>query len=307
MADHTDPPAVAGLRDRDITDIYAFHPPRRRRPDGQRLNKTVLVLAVNPLSPPGDQQSFSDDAEYKLLVDTDGDADDDIEIEFAFEEREGRNQEFEFEIEGDDWEIEGEGRTNRVIRLGGGVKVFAGLRDDPFFFDLEGFLAGFAFTGVDFFAGSNVSAIVLEVPTRTLTPDGPEIGVWGAIEGSDQIDRMGRPAISTALIPTDRKDLYNASEPEDDVEKFRDDVIATITALGNPSGAAALADFLLPDILTLDASKPTAFPNGRNLADDVMDTVLDLVVPGAFPMGDGVDENDKGFRRRFPYLAPPHR
>ncbi|MFQ5919438.1 MAG: DUF4331 family protein [Thermoplasmata archaeon] len=305
MADHTDPPAVAGLRDRDITDIYAFHPPgwgRRRR---QRRSKMVLVLAVNPLSPAGTRQFFSDDTEYQILVDTDGDADEDIEIEFEFEEPEGRNQEFEFEIEGDDWEIEGEGRTNRVVREDG-IQVFAGLRDDPFFFDL-GVLSGTP-TGKDTFAGSNVSAIVLEVPTKRLTPDGPAIGVWGAVEGSDQIDRMGRPAISTVLISSGLKNAFNEADPEDDVDDFTADMVNTLTTSFGRSAAdaAAIAGILLPDILTVDTSQRTAFLNGRNLDDDVIDTALQ-VVTGNPAATDGIDANDVRFRRRFPYLAPPHR
>lgn len=305
MADHTDPPAVSGLRDKDITDIYAFHPPgwgRRRR---QRRSKMVLVLAVNPLSPAGTRQFFSDDAEYQILVDTDGDADGDIEIEFKFVEPEGRDQRFEFEIDGDGWEIEGGGRTNRTVREDG-VKVFAGLRDDPFFFDLG--VLGPTPTGKDTFAGTNVSAIVLEVPTTLLTPDGPNIGVWGAIEGSDQIDRMGRPAISTVLIPDGRKDAFNEAEPEDDVKDFTPDVISTLkTAFDRKDAdAAAIAGILLPDILTVDTSKRTAFLNGRNLDDDVIDTALQ-VVTGNPEATDGIDANDVRFRRRFPYLAPPHR
>ncbi len=305
MSDHTDPPAVAGLRDRDITDLYAFHPPGWGRPRRQRRSKMVLVLAVNPLSPAGTRQFFSDDAEYKILIDTDGDADEDIEIEFEFEEREGRSQEFEFEIEGDDWEIEGEGRTDRVLQADRDVKVFAGLRDDPFFFDL-GVLSETP-TGKDTFAGTNVSAIVLELPTNLLTPEGPNIGVWGAIEGSGQIDRVGRPAISTVLIPSGRKDAFNEAEPEDDVEDFTADVVKTLTeGFGrSATDAAAIAGILLPDILTVDTSKLTAFLNGRNLDDDVIDTALQ-VVTGDPAATDGIDANDVRFRRRFPYLAPPH-
>ena len=52
------------------------------------------------------------------------------------------------------------------------------------------------------------------------------------------------------------------------------------------------------------------FPNGRRLADDVVD--IELRVVGGFlkgnklPLGDGVDRNDMPFRTTFPYVAPPH-
>ena len=53
----------------------------------------------------------------------------------------------------------------------------------------------------------------------------------------------------------------------------------------------------------------TGYPNGRRLADDVVD--IDLQVVAGFlkgnkvPLGDGVDRNDKPFLATFPYLAGP--
>jgi uncharacterized protein DUF4331 len=51
------------------------------------------------------------------------------------------------------------------------------------------------------------------------------------------------------------------------------------------------------------------FPNGRRLADDVVDIELQVVagflVGNQVPLGDGVDKNDKKFLHHFPYLAAP--
>src|SRR5262249_19579423 len=59
------------------------------------------------------------------------------------------------------------------------------------------------------------------------------------------------------------------------------------------------------------------FPNGRRLADDVVD-IAERVVAGATPftpafnvapnnqLGDGIDFNDMPFMADFPYVAPPH-
>jgi hypothetical protein len=57
--------------------------------------------------------------------------------------------------------------------VGNGIKVFAGPRDDPFFVDLGGVfdllnLGG----GVDYVAGTNIMAIVIQVPKSQLTADG---------------------------------------------------------------------------------------------------------------------------------------
>jgi hypothetical protein len=67
-----------------------------------------------------------------------------------------------------------------------GMKVFAGPRDDPFFFDLTQFkkiIAGTA-TGflpagasTDAFAGTNVMSVVVEVPKSMLGGSG-SLNVW---------------------------------------------------------------------------------------------------------------------------------
>ena len=59
------------------------------------------------------------------------------------------------------------------------------------------------------------------------------------------------------------------------------------------------------------AGDTQGFPNGRRLADDVMD--IELRVIGGFlkgnklPLGDGVDQNDKSrSATTFPYVAAPN-
>lgn len=58
------------------------------------------------------------------------------------------------------------------------------------------------------------------------------------------------------------------------------------------------------------AGDTQGFPNGRRLTDDVVD--IELRVVGGFllgkklPLGDGVDQNDRGFRDTFPYVAAPN-
>jgi Domain of unknown function (DUF4331) len=49
-----------------------------------------------------------------------------------------------------------------------GIRLFAGLRSDPFFGDVEGALHGFQWTGHDDFADNNVDSIALEVPSDML-------------------------------------------------------------------------------------------------------------------------------------------
>ncbi len=209
------------------------------------------------------------------------------------------------------------GKTGETISVPGGGMLFAGVMDDPFFFDLEGFLAlDFCAPGdtrPNFFAGLNVSAIVLEVPSASLGSN--NIGVWArTVSNSKQIDRMGRPAINTVFIPNNplepkdtepsMKNKFNAALPRNDQKRFRAEVVDTLKIFYGDDDATinALADILLPDILTVDTSNPAGFLNGRGLADDVIDAEYALVTNGAVTT-DCVS-NDSAFTDTFPYLAP---
>jgi hypothetical protein len=120
-----------------------------------------------------------------------------------------------------------------------------------------------------------------------------------------QADRFGLPAIATVFIPTNERDAYNAGAPVDDRANFRHFVFDKLVAFGNPN-PGALADFVQPDIQPVDLSKPTAFPNGRRLQDDVITVELGLIFGSNANLNDDhVDANDKAFSMTFPYLAGP--
>jgi hypothetical protein len=137
-----------------------------------------------------------------------------------------------------------------VTDLPGGIKVFAGPRDDPFYVDLGSIfdLAGLRpfnnlhdiplapEDGVDGVAGFNTHAIAIQVPIAKLTgPRGRKtIGIYasaerrkvriledGAVKSSDrwvQVSRLAEPLINEAVIPIGMKDLWNSAEPEDDAQ-----------------------------------------------------------------------------------------
>ena len=169
-----------------------------------------------------------------------------------------------------------------------------------------------------------------------------------------RVDRAGMPAINTAVIAS--KDAFNAGEPADDLADFAGEVIASVdyvhngtgnmgefpglnTALGTlnltPCGASAtdpsvgkcidqaLSVNALPDTLTIDLTGAAGFPNGRALADPVIDvtlavllldldvhavtTFIDLNGNGTpLEAGDTLNPaaNDVDFSTEFPYLAP---
>ena len=143
-----------------------------------------------------------------------------------------------------------------------------------------------------------------------------------------QVDRVGMPAVVVALISS--KDAYNAAEPEGDAD-FADEIVASVQAvhdaLDDDLAAAGLtpcdpqacvevaAPFVIPDVLAVDATAQSGFPNGRRLPDPVMDVTLALVLLDleAHPVTTLAElplnppSNDVAFATSFPYLAPPHR
>lgn len=315
-ADHLDAPAVKKDGRTDITDIYAFR--SMENPDN-----TVLIMDVNPLAGVVSGTSFDPKATYEFLVDNDGDARADVTLSASFTGSDQGRQRLKVKLNG---ETVGNGSADGRVTLQGGGRAWAGLADDPFFFDLQAFNdqvkgAGGSRTfcdanAVDFFAGTNISAIVLEVPSAWLTDGSSTIGVWATTRSFGQVqDQMARPVINTVFSPSDRKDEFNTTDPADQRAAFGDVVTDTLLALSGLDGtpysqaqAEAITGILLPDILTVDVSSSAGFLNGRQPADDVIDLELLIVTGGLFggsPVltSDCIDSNDAPLPSTFPYLA----
>lgn len=350
-ADHLDAPALGGLSnmsgdfaphsehgDRDINDVYVFQ--------GRNSSRTVLAMTTNPaINLFGG--SFGTNVRYVINVDRNGNNLVDLAYVFTFGDAVGDNGQpytvtrysgfnatsFKAGTEvGSGWT----GGTG-IGTAKGGAKVFAGVRSDPFFFDLTGFVGTVFGLGsdnlgdnpTDFFAGLNTNAIVLEVPDDAL--GATNIGVWGTTwywsGGSwNKADQVGRPAINTvfnnALVDPSSgqtKNRFNTTNPDKHRTAydglFRNNVIATLTninaALGtgcddyDATTAGAIADILLPDVITYDTSTAAAGPlNGRALSDDVIDIELGLTTNGCVG-SDGVGAHGD-YLSSFPYLGVPH-
>src|SRR5881396_2631497 len=192
-SDHKDSALLAADHAADIADVYTFRSPVH--PDN-----VVLVMTVSGFIPPSEASTtfFDPGVLYQWKIDNDGDAVEDLVIQ-AFVTGTGWHQVMHFRGPA---APAATGTTDRVV-LGpetatvgvsngaapivasrGGMTVFAGVRDDPFFFDLVQFkkiIAGeataFRNPGVETFAGFNVLAIVAEVPSSLL--GGQKLGVWG--------------------------------------------------------------------------------------------------------------------------------
>ena len=149
-ADHREAPLIREDLTADIADVYAFLDPA----DETRL---VLALTVNPFSAPSENFSynFSPNVRYGFRIDTDGDAEPDADITARFSNTEtGQAIEVVFPggivVSGPVTPPTDEPDPAEPIVIEGplGIKVFAGQRDDPFFFDVVGFVRVLAGTGV---------------------------------------------------------------------------------------------------------------------------------------------------------------
>ena len=146
-----------------------------------------------------------------------------------------------------------------------------------------------------------------------------------------RIDRMGMPAVATALIPADNKDAYNYDGPEGDVAgNWVSDIVASVaffhgaldgqlqslglTVCEVADCVATAAPLVVPDTISIDVTADAGFPNGRALEDQSIDitlavVLLDLNTHPVTLLADlplNPPANDKEFMAQFPYLAPPH-
>jgi hypothetical protein len=319
MADHLDAPGLKSpnMDARvDICDIYAFQKPGN-------INSSILVLDVNPVAPTY-ADSFASEAIYELKVDTNGDAVADIAFRFTFSPKENGVQKVTVRRSIGE-QAKGSGNEGKVIfkdvpvSFGDAITVanageyglFAGIRSDPFFFDLDGMKNDMKFTtGFDAFLDKNVFSIVLEMPNEALG-NNPKVGIWYRVlihkDGNPffQIDRMGRPFINVAFTKGEDKNIFNRIEPTCDRELFSKKFADVLESFGyNLENAQKTALTLLPDILDYDYSNSKGYPNGRNLTDDVIDIQLAVLTNGQVTTDKVGHHQD--LSSVFPYLGSPH-
>lgn len=162
-----------------------------------------------------------------------------------------------------------------------------------------------------------------------------------------QVSRLGLPLINEAVIGLQDKDYWNHLTPADDLSTFagyilnpiavrdaeavgfygagaplatctmnggkdleanRMDIVGVIN-LPDHTGAEAIKS--IGDVLRVDLGQTSGFPNGRNLADEVVAPILGLALCGAAKIGalgggaTGPTANETAFKGTFPYVASP--
>jgi hypothetical protein len=181
-ADHIDAPAVTG-QTTDITDLYVFRSP-------VNTNNLVFVANLQGLMSPTVTATakFDQNNMIEFNVDNTGDMVEDLVIQAKYDL--ATNKMYVYgpvapsstgltsKLQGNPTAEVGVtpyGSAPVVATGANGIQVFAGPRDDPFYFDLTQFnkiisgqASSFNNPGTDAVAGTNVMSVVVEVPKTLL-------------------------------------------------------------------------------------------------------------------------------------------
>ena len=303
MSDHfSGPRAMAGPAG-DICDLYAF-------PSAERSGHMVLVLNVLPQASPDSHFSEAIVYRFRLRPVTISSVGAAAAFPFA-----GEDQELVFSCHfeaprqsggagvapvQEGWCVTPSGETTTRFRVhdeqgasSDDLRVYAGLRADPFFIDVPALIESqkterlaFKEVGTNALSGFNVLSIVVEADCRPWLRSGrgPLFAVVGetVVAGKlpIRIERLGRPEIKNVILQLkwldqvnrdlEVRDLYNLEDAfhmsKDYGGAYRARMHANLALMDrldskidwpiSPDGAHPLTELLLADYLVVDATRP---------------------------------------------------
>lgn len=315
-SDHDDGEVDIKGRNLNLTDLYVFRE-KDQNPQAKQ-DDLVLIMNTNPRSVARQQYYFSPNARYEFHISQVDDKNSpvtgkaDVTLRFEFDAptanqeqtvtitsiRDGRSHTTRTKTTA---LLDSTPNINNVSIGGTPMTVFAGLREDPFFFDVEQFFrvrsgalgngpaVGFRTPdkAVDFARGYNVNAIAIRVPIEFLQghSSATTFDVWETIslKGDDgqyrQVERLARPAINEGLLTTnDLLNTLNAIGPDFEAAALAGEKAAanaaqpileeagqTLKALGNDGDRTlALLQAFLPDVMRIDTTQPSGYGNELN-------------------------------------------
>ncbi len=277
-ADHGDAPGSSNDLGADINDVYLFLDPNDN-------SKVIILLTVHGFIAAGENANFGvfDTAlRYRLNLEFTGDASADATIDMRFSRRlavngvpaaqmatvtlNGFAGNRTFQAPATNPSATLAVAPDSVVTTDSttGIQFFAGLSDDPFFFDIPAFsrFAASARAGTpnpavfqrgrDSFAGYNTLSVGFSIPIALVRANGNNsLGVFaqtqrqspqvyntrtGQIQGFGRwvtVDRMGNPAVNVALVPFNNKDEFNSATPVDDANlRFLGPIASTLAVFG---------------------------------------------------------------------------
>lgn len=314
-SDHDDGETDIKSRNLNLTDLYVF---REGDQNPQASNEDlVFIMNTNPRSLARQQYFFSTKARYEFKIARAADNDvtptgkPDVTMRFEFDKPNAQNQQpVKITVIRDGSRHVAKAVTTPLgtspkvtkVNMGGApVTVFAGLREDPFFFDVEQFFrvrAGARGEGpavgfrspdeaVDFAAGYNVNAIAVRVPIKFLQAKtkATTFDVWETISIPNgkgkfkQVERLARPGINEGLIvQNDFLNALNSVGPDFEAAALAGqkqaaqvagpiiaDASKTLQAIGNDAERTqTLLTAFLPDVMRIDTTGESGYGNALN-------------------------------------------
>ncbi|MCL1466670.1 DUF4331 domain-containing protein [Argonema galeatum] len=313
-SDHDDGEVDTKGRNLNLTDLYVFRE-RDQNPNAAE-GDLVFIMNSNPRSVARQQYYFSSTARYEFKVtriannDAAATGQSNVVLRFEFSPPNPRGQQniTVTAIRDGATATAQNLRTtplntapiaNQVSLGGSTLSVFAGLREDPFFFDVEQFFrvraglagigpsVGFRSPGLDFTGGYNVNTIAVRVPRQFLQAGTPvtTFDVWQTISARRpdgtyaQVERLARPAVNEGLVLTnDFLNALNGVGPDFEAAALAGQQPAariagpivgeakrTLLALGNSDArATSLLGAFLPDVMRIDTTQPSGYGNALN-------------------------------------------
>ena len=342
MSHHLDSPASRRDPRLNVTDVYVF----------DATDATVMAMMVNSSLAGADRTpGFHPEGRYEFKIHLDGSATEQLTYRFSFSSADGSGaQRVSVDrLDGADASDDrapgariADGTTGTPV-TGSGVRLWAGAAADPFYLDLhhlvhilEGLQSEQPIDNGEWtsaqaassFTGSQISAIVLEIPHEDaeLRP-GCQIGVWAAAKlatdagGWRQINRAGIPMVwplFRAIGGDDESVAYTrdtAAQPADDPDNDSDRIASFVSACVRRTGISdpdeygrAVAARLLPDVLPYQVGTAAAFTfagfNGRGLADNAPEVMYGLVTNSAVPTGLLAASAAETRQNEFPHVVP---
>lgn len=291
-SDHLDGPASSDDSVVDLTDLFAF-------PTPEAPGSLTIILDVYPVVSPSGH--FSDAVSYTIYVRRaairQGDApafdtSDEVAIRCTFATPQDHAD--HLATCKTDRGLGATVKVGEVLPHGSddGLRLFAGQRSDPFFFDAV-FAAAYSVEGKlvpprghDIIEGTNVLSVVIDVDVDALFPGDPPTLLALAAETLTQdpasapvrrLDRLGRPEITNVtLVAHDDEpvlhDQYNADRPfevaADHASLYRERIAKNLAFFDGvdghtdwtDGGRLALTDLLVDDFLVVDLARPCDQP-----------------------------------------------
>ncbi len=315
-SDHDDGEVDTKGRNLNLTDLFVFR--EQDQNPGESPGNLVLIMNTNPRSLARQQYYFSTRARYEFRIARVADKNAAVTgvpnaiVRFEFGAPDANKQQavtITTIVDGNTTVATGKTTPitsgsqpviNNVSLGGSNATVFAGLREDPFFFDVEQYFrvragargigpaVGFrpANTAVDFTKGYNVNAIAIRIPISLIAGgSGKVFDVWetisvpGAAGKFTQFERLARPLINEALVvQNDFLNALNAVGPDFEAAALAGqqpaagiaapivgDVTATLKAIGNSDArVGALLGAFLPDVMRIDTAGASGYANDLN-------------------------------------------